>query len=105
MGEGDEATVGKPVLNDLASGLATAPVLFAKDEYPQLASLIERKFGSPGDIQEAERLVRQSDGLERTRQLASDHTNRAVDAVMTLAPSPERDALVQLAYKIVSRSR
>lgn len=36
--------MGKPSLNDLRSGLATAPVLYAAEEHPQLVPLIQRRF-------------------------------------------------------------
>lgn len=38
------AEMGKPALNDLRSGLATAPVLFAAEEHPELLPLIRRRF-------------------------------------------------------------
>lgn len=36
--------MGKPQLNDLRSGLATAPVLYAAEEHPELLPLIQRRF-------------------------------------------------------------
>ena len=41
---------GKPVGADLKLGLATAPVLYAWEEYPELGPLIERKFSQEGDV-------------------------------------------------------
>lgn len=43
------AELGKPAGADLKLGLATAPVLFAWEEYPELESLIKRKFSKKGD--------------------------------------------------------
>ena len=40
---GSTLQLGKPALNDLHSGLATAPVLFAAEEHPQVQS---RQLGS-----------------------------------------------------------
>ena len=41
---GNTLQLGKPALNDLRSGLATAPVIFAAEEHPQVdCSLIKRK--------------------------------------------------------------
>jgi Polyprenyl synthetase len=34
--EGSEASLGKPALNDLKEGLATAPVLLAAEQHPEL---------------------------------------------------------------------
>ena len=36
--------MGKPQLNDLRSGLATAPVLYAAEEHPELLPMIQRRF-------------------------------------------------------------
>jgi hexaprenyl-diphosphate synthase len=43
-------TLGKPGKADLNLGLATAPVLYAAEEFPELNELIERKFSSAGDV-------------------------------------------------------
>jgi hypothetical protein len=45
---GSTMQLGKPALNDLRSGLATAPVLFAAEEHPELQPLILRRFKSEG---------------------------------------------------------
>ena len=42
---------GKPLLADLKSGLSTAPLLLAQEEYPVLRELSKRKFAKEGDIE------------------------------------------------------
>ena len=59
---GSTASIGKAPLADLKSGLATAPTLFAAEEYPQLTTLIGRKFEGEGDIELAVELVKRSQG-------------------------------------------
>jgi geranyl diphosphate synthase len=44
--------LGKPSLNDLKSGLATAPVLYAAQEQPALKPLILRHFKAEGDLEQ-----------------------------------------------------
>eukprot|EP01036_Dinobryon_divergens_P026215 gene26215-34836_t len=102
--EGSAEALGKAPLADLRSGLATAPTLFAVDEYPFLATLIERKFESPGDIDTALKLVLASQGLKKCRELAQIYAEKAVEAVELLGPSPAREALVSLACKVVTRN-
>ena len=46
---GSTMQLGKPTLNDLRSGLATAPVLYAAEEHPELNTLILRRFKSEGE--------------------------------------------------------
>lgn len=45
------ADLGKPAGADLKLGLATAPVLFAWEEFPELGPLIKRKFSKEGDVE------------------------------------------------------
>ena len=59
---GSLASIGKAPLADLKSGLATAPTLFAAEEFPQLRTLIGRKFEAEGDIELAVNLVSRSQG-------------------------------------------
>jgi geranyl diphosphate synthase len=68
--EGSTQTIGKAPLADLKSGLATAPTIFAAEEFPKLSVLIGRKFEAPGDVDEALDLVGRSRGLEKTKLLA-----------------------------------
>ena len=45
------ADLGKPAGADLELGLATAPVLFAWEEFSELGPLIKRKFSQEGDVE------------------------------------------------------
>jgi hexaprenyl-diphosphate synthase len=47
---GKQDDFGKPVGQDLELGLATAPVLYASEEYPELLELSDRKFTRAGDV-------------------------------------------------------
>lgn len=48
--ESASATLGKPGNADLQLGLATAPALYAWEEYPEMGELIGRKFEHSGDV-------------------------------------------------------
>jgi len=101
---GTSDTLGKPGLQDMALGLSTAPVLYGIDEHPELKLLVERKFGEDGDVQRACELVLDSQGLQRTKDLATFHAQAAVDACCSLPASTQRDALIQLCHVVLSRS-
>jgi len=88
--------LGKPAAADLQLGLATAPVLFASSQFPQLHPMITRRFSEPGDVEEAFRLVLLSEGLEQTRQLARQHCEDAISSLSSIKPSPHRAALVNI---------
>eukprot|EP01133_Synstelium_polycarpum_P010715 gene10715-12464_t len=67
--------LGKPASVDLKLGLATAPVLFAQMEFPELEVLINRKFSEPGDIEEARRLVFASKATTIGIKRSVDHSH------------------------------
>ncbi|KAI8368736.1 solanesyl pyrophosphate synthase [Blakeslea trispora] len=97
------AELGKPAGADLKLGLATAPVLFAWEEYPELEVLIKRKFSKQGDEEKARDYVYQSDGLKKTLKLAEYHCQLAIQALNQLPPSDARSALVQITEKLLTR--
>jgi len=104
--DGSASAMGKPALSDLNAGLSTAPVLFAAEMYPsELQPLMDRKFREEGDVETTVNFLRESNGIERTKQLAQVHAELAIDAVMELKESPYRDSLVHLAHRVVERSR
>lgn len=102
--EGTVATMGKESYADLRSGIATAPTLFAADEFPELLPMIARKFDQANDVEAALELVKKSDGLRRCRELAQVHTEMAIESISVLPPSPARDSLIALAFKVITRS-
>lgn len=97
--------IGKPAGADLKLGLATAPVLFAWEEYPELGKLIKRNFDREGDVETAWNLVLKSRGIEQTRRLAQVHCQRAIDAISQLPDSQAKTALIQLTEKVVDRKK
>ncbi|KAK9820924.1 hypothetical protein WJX74_008213 [Apatococcus lobatus] len=86
------STLGKPALNDLKSGLATAPVLYAAQEFPELNPMILRKFKLDGDVAAAQKLVFRSQGIQMTRDLAAEHAGLAADAVSRMPPAQSEHA-------------
>ena len=73
--------LGKPNLNDIKSGVVTAPVLYAAEEHPELIDMIQRKFKADGDVSRANELVFGSKGIERTRKMAEEHCKLAAETV------------------------
>jgi len=101
---GTDRSLGKPALNDLRQGVATAPALLAAKTEPALLPLIKRKFALPGDVDHALALVHRTDAIQRATDLALVQAELAVNALRdNLPPSPARDALQALATKVVTR--
>ena len=100
---GSTETLGKPAGSDLKSGNLTAPVLYALEEKPYLEALIEREFAQEGDIEQAIALVKDSKGIERSRELAAHHAQAAVVRLAGLPQSESKQALIDLADYVLSR--
>jgi all-trans-nonaprenyl-diphosphate synthase len=95
--------LGKPAGSDLASGNLTAPVLYAMEENPYITTLIEREFSEEGDFETAIALVKEREGIEKSRQLAAYHSCQAIEHLTTFKPSECSQALRDLAEYILHR--
>jgi len=123
--EASEKTLGKPGGADLKLGLATAPALFAWEQHEAMGALIERKFAADGDVEmvrscaspsvqpklimsshliQARDFVRNSNALQRTKDLAEQHANKAREVLQHLPPSDARSALEVLTEIVVRRN-
>ncbi|XP_034486557.1 decaprenyl-diphosphate synthase subunit 1 [Drosophila innubila] len=97
--------MGKPTAADLKLGLATAPVLFACEKYPELNPMVMRRFSEPGDVERAFELVHKSHGLEQTRFLAKKHCNEAIRLAGELTESPYQKGLQVVADLVINRMK
>ncbi|KAL7924739.1 isoprenoid synthase domain-containing protein [Trichoderma austrokoningii] len=97
--------LGKPSGADLELGLATAPLLFAWKQMPELGALVGRKFAQEGDVERARQLVLQSDGIEQTRALAYDYSEKAIAAIADFPDSEAKDGLIEMAHKTIQRKK
>ncbi|MBD1870106.1 solanesyl diphosphate synthase [Leptolyngbya sp. FACHB-541] len=100
---GSMESLGKPAGSDLKSGNLTAPALYALEEKPYLESLIEREFAQDGDLEQAIALIKDSQGIERSRELAAQHAHAAVQHLSDLPHSESRQTLINLADYVLSR--
>ncbi|CAJ1082661.1 decaprenyl-diphosphate synthase subunit 1 isoform X1 [Xyrichtys novacula] len=97
--------LGKPSAADLKLGLATGPVLFACQQFPELHAMIMRRFSSKGDVDRAWQYVLQSDGVQQTNFLAQRYCQEAIRQISMLRPSAERDALIRLTEMVLTRDK
>jgi all-trans-nonaprenyl-diphosphate synthase len=100
---GSTEVLGKPAGSDLASGNLTAPVLYALQQEPSLKLLIEREFSEEGDLQKALEIVKNTDGIEKSRKLAADLARQAAKCITSLVPSDSTQALNELTDYVLSR--
>ncbi|XP_024064513.1 decaprenyl-diphosphate synthase subunit 1 isoform X2 [Terrapene carolina triunguis] len=97
--------LGKPASADLKLGLATGPVLFACQQFPEMNAMIMRRFSLAGDVERARQYVLQTDGVQQTTYLAQRYCHEAMKEISKLRPSPERDALIQLTETVLTRDK
>jgi all-trans-nonaprenyl-diphosphate synthase len=98
-----DEVLGKPAGSDLASGNLTAPTLYALEEYPQLAELIASQFEEEADLTRAINLVKESEGIARSRELAHHHAQLAVAQLGDLPSSTSLQALIDLSDYVLKR--
>lgn len=98
--------LGKATLVDMDLGLSTAPILYAAQEFKELRPLVKRRFKKKGDKQQAlECLYKSETAMDKARNLAQFHAQRAVDAILRLPQSEARDALVRLTHTVITRKK
>ena len=100
---GSTEVLGKPAGLDLASGKLTSPVFYALKQQPYLEVLIERELSEAGDLAKALELIKESDGIEKSRELAKDLARKAKASLSCLPASESKDALEELTKYVVSR--
>jgi len=100
------SVLGKPALADMDLGLSTAPILYTAQENPHLRPLVMRRFKKKGDKEAALTALYASDtAMNKAKDLASFHAQRAVDALLRLPQSEARDALIRLTHAVITRKK
>lgn len=97
------AELGKPSGSDLKKGNLTAPVLFALKQNPELGIIIERQFSQPNDFEKALNIVTKTKAIEKSRELAMEHAQVAIECLSNLPSSSSKDALKMLAEYVLER--
>ncbi|MDI7277278.1 MAG: polyprenyl synthetase family protein [Anaerolineae bacterium] len=106
---GDPAVTGKPASDDIRSRKKTLPVLYALRRLAErgdssLATLLSRPVRSKADVRSVLHCLEAAGARQHTEELAAAHTERALSALERAAPPcPARQALRELALKLVSR--
>ncbi|VDM15557.1 unnamed protein product [Hydatigera taeniaeformis] len=102
---GKEDKLGKPAGgSDLQLGLATGPVLFAAQQFPELERMLHSGLQTPEDQKRALELVHESNGIGQTRMLAEFHFQEAQRQLGHFKASDAHDCLLQVAATTLLRS-
>jgi geranylgeranyl pyrophosphate synthase len=96
--EASEVDLGKPAVGfDLSQGIFTAPFLLASEE-------VQTAVLHAPSIEEAVSLVRSSEGVRKTKALATGYIAEAKQIISDeLSDGPDRDAVLSLLDALVTR--
>jgi geranylgeranyl pyrophosphate synthase len=103
---GEQASVGKPVANDLRQGLITLPTIYYREANPDDPNLDQILCGKNINSEELNQLVsaiQESGAVERATDKAQEFIDEALDALNELPLTPERQALESLSMYIIDR--
>lgn len=100
--------LGKPALEDLRQGIVTAPVILALQktqgqERQKLETLIRAVFEDSTKVLPLLETLNDLNAITQTRDLALEHSEKAVQALACLPDSPYKTALADLATHAVDR--
>lgn len=106
---GASAKMGKNTGDDFAEGKITLPVILARETGDaEERAFWQRVMGGgahePGDFETALTILRRRNALTRTQDFARVYAKSARTALDSIAASPVRDALVDLADFVVERA-
>ncbi len=104
---GDADVIGKNIGDDLAEGKSTLPIIFAAARADaEDAAFLERalKNGDRNALTELIRILRSTDAIDASLEVAREYAAAAVAALDVLPQSQERDALVALANYSTARN-
>lgn len=103
---GEQSAVGKPIGSDLLNGLVTLPAIYFAEEHPNDEDILSLPEGGWKETERVQRLVdniRQSGAIRQSMDEAQQAIHRALKSLSDAPPSPEREALEDLAKFIIDR--
>nr|AOM64501.1 prenyl transferase [Riquetophycus sp.] len=100
---GSNSALGKPAGLDLMNGNLTAPILFAITEQPKLCSIIDREFSYPNDVQQTIQMIKETNGIEKAKDLAIEHIQIALNILNNQYPCKANNTLRLISNYVINR--
>jgi geranylgeranyl pyrophosphate synthase len=103
---GEQATLGKPIGNDLRQGTVTLPALYYLDAHPDdptLISVINRNGHTEASLDGLIKTINQSEAIACSISEAESFVQSSLVTLSALPATPERDALAEIAQHIIQR--
>nr|YP_010865260.1 prenyl transferase [Campylaephora boydenii]WGT74073.1 prenyl transferase [Campylaephora boydenii] len=96
-------TLGKPAGLDLKNGNLTAPLFFALEEKKTLYQLIDREFQYSDDINQAITIIKNTNGIQKAKDLAEEHIQISQYIVHQLNQNEATRSLLLINNYIINR--
>ena len=105
----DEATLGKSIGDDFSEGKITLPVILAyanatREERIFWIRTLSDLDQTPGDFEQALRLIRKHRGIEQTVQMAERYCQKAKAALDIFSDSKAKSAMLDIVDFCISRA-
>nr|WOA02450.1 prenyl transferase [Gloiopeltis furcata] len=78
---GSSKSLGKPAGIDLKNGNLTSPLFFALEESSELQNMMNREFQNKKDIYNVIDIIKETNGLEKAKDLAEEHIQAALNVL------------------------
>jgi geranylgeranyl pyrophosphate synthase len=101
-----QTELGKPVANDLRSGLVTLPALHYLDkcpDCPDIIKVVEDRIVSEEMIMQVVEAIRESGAIQSALDEAKEFVERGLESLRQFPESEEREALEELSHFVVDR--
>lgn len=105
---GESEKIGKTLGNDLAEGKVTLPMLYAIQQAPAAqADLVKQALleGQVAQLDKVLEILHSVKAFDYVRSVAEKEARLACDALSVFAPTPAKQALLDLAHFSVSRQQ
>ncbi|MDD1768449.1 MAG: polyprenyl synthetase family protein [Methanomassiliicoccales archaeon] len=103
---GSEAALGKPKGMDFLDGTPTLPLILAMNDgvdRRRISTLFTRKKKTSAEVGEALHLLARSDAIESAKEYAREFSEKAIQSLDPIAPSPYKKSLQMLARAVIER--
>jgi len=98
--------LGKPVGGDIRQGIITLPMIYALQDTQsseRLKTLLSKRVKSEEETQEAVELIKESGGIEKSREVVTLYIEKAIRHLYELPDIGSRGALIELAEFVGER--
>ena len=104
---GDQAAIGKPVGSDLLNGLVTLPAIYFAERHPdnpEIKLLAEGGWGNTDRMEKLVKAIQSSSAIQLATDEATEHIEKALEAIKPFKNFSEHEALTSLAHYIIDRT-